>query len=139
APPGAARADRRPRLKLPTVPASGLAISRQLQARRTRKKEQVGFPTCPTRPAFPTCPAASEREPQADLAAALLRTTEVAGIPRRREQLWIRIPGRRDDHARPEAARVDRVEQVEHLADRLDARAPTERELLREADVQLLL
>src|SRR6476469_4723685 len=81
-----------------------------------------------------------EREADADLPDALLRPLEVAGERRRLQQVLIRRTGARDvDVAiRPgRIARVERVEQVEYLADRFDVRAAAESEHLRDADVQL--
>src|SRR5581483_3740277 len=104
------------------------------------EKEKGGRVSPPALPVFPACPrSALEREPEPDLTHALFRTLRVAGERRRLQQVRIRRPRGRNVDARAEAARVDRVEQVEHLADRFDVRAAAEAEDLRDAEVQLLL
>src|SRR6266851_1527003 len=85
---------------------------------------------------------ASERETESDLPDTLLRTPEVAGEVLRLHQRrigLIRQRARRDNHACLESARVDRVEQVEDLADRFDVGTTGEVDDFRHPQVQLLL
>src|SRR5439155_1294212 len=110
---------------------------------RDNKKRAGRFPFLPTSLTRPTrpkaAPWASERKPQSELTNALLRPTEVAGEAGRLQQRPVSRARRRDDGARAEAARVDRVEHVEQLAERFDVGAAAEVEHLAHANVHLLL
>ena len=64
-----------------------------------------------------------EREPESDLSNPLLRLLEVAGVHRRTQEVRIRRLARDRPEILPadETARILGVEQVEDLADRVDA------------------
>src|SRR4029450_4074209 len=110
---------------------AGRAESERHLRRTTRKGERFAPLALPAYPAHAAVKRAarhrvSECEPQTELAHTLFRATEVPGVSRRLWRVRLRRPSRRHDAPCAEAARVDRVEEVEHFADRLDISAPAQ-------------
>src|SRR5262249_57716577 len=83
---------------------------------------------------------ALEREPEPDLADALLGLLEIARVSRRTQEVRVGalVRNRAEIPATDEGGRVLVVEEVEHLANRLDARVAHQAERFRHAQVERL-